>query len=72
MAPRRLDAVVALPLVLIDLWAATVRVEMPSNEAPAVQLLLLVLVLTWVLYVLAACWLIWRLLLRSDNEVESG
>ena len=73
LAPRPLDAVVALPLVLIDVWAATGTAETPSNEAPALRLLLLVLgiVLTWVFYVLAARLLLWRLLLRSGDEVES-
>jgi hypothetical protein len=78
LAPRPLDAVVALPLVLVDVWAASGEAigtgQTPSNEAPGLRLLLLVLgiVLTWVFYVLAARLLLWRLLLRGSDEVESG
>jgi hypothetical protein len=73
LAPRPLDAVVALPLVLIDVWAATGTAETPSNKGPALRLLLLVLgiVITWVFYVLAARLLLWQLLPRSGDEVES-
>jgi hypothetical protein len=73
LAPRPLDAVVALPLVLIDLWAATSTAETPSNHAPILRLLLLVLgiVLTWAFYVLVARLLLWRLLARSGDGVES-
>jgi hypothetical protein len=78
LAPRPLDAVVALPLVLVDMWAAssgaTSTTETPSNKAPILGLLLLVLgiVLTWVFYVLAARLLLWRLVLRWDDGSESG
>jgi hypothetical protein len=78
LAPRPLDAVVALPLVLVDVWVAsggaTGRAETPSNEAPTLRLLLLLLgiVLTWAFYVLAARLLLWRLLLRAGDGVESG
>jgi hypothetical protein len=77
LAPRPLDAVVALPLVLVDVWAAsgwaTGTAETPSNQAPTLRLLLLVLgiLLTWVFYVLAARLLLWRLLPRAGDEVES-
>ena len=73
LAPRPLDAVVALPLVLVDMWAAsdgaTGTAEILSNEPPTVRVLLLVLglVLTWVFYVLAARLLLWRLLLRPSE-----
>lgn len=76
LAPRPLDAVVALPLVLIDMWAAsggtTGTAETPSNESPALRLLLLVLgiVLTWAFYVLAARLLLWRLSPRADDGIE--
>jgi hypothetical protein len=76
LAPRPLDAVVALPLVLVDVWAAsgwaTGTAETPRSQAPILQLLLLVLgiVLTWGFYVLAARLLVWRLLRR--HGVESG
>jgi hypothetical protein len=78
LAPRPLDAVVALPLVLIDMWAAsgwaTGTAETPSNQAPTLRLLLLVLgiVLTWVFYILAARLLLWRLLPHAGDEAESG
>ena len=78
LAPRPLDAVVALPLVLVDVWAAsggaTGTAETPSTEAPTLRLLLLVLgiVFTWVFYVIAARLLLWRLLRRAGDGVESG
>jgi hypothetical protein len=77
LAPRPLDAVVALPLVLVDMWAASGAAtgvgDARSNEAPALRLLLLVLgiVLTWVFYVLAARLVLWRLLPRADDGVEA-
>jgi hypothetical protein len=77
LAPRPLDAIVALPLVLVDVWAAsggaTDTAETPSNQA-LLRLLLLVLgiVLTWLFYVLAARLLLWRLLLRAGDKIESG
>jgi hypothetical protein len=60
LAPRPLDAIAALPLVVLDVWAA------PAGGAvtgPFARFLLLVLgiVLTWLLYVLAARLVIWRL-----------
>jgi hypothetical protein len=73
LAPRPLDAVVALPLVLVDMGAAsggaTGTAETLSNEAPTMRVLLLILgiVLTWVFYVLAARLLLWRLLLRPGD-----
>jgi hypothetical protein len=77
LAPRPLDAVVALPLVLVDVWAsggAPGTAETPINEAPTLRLLLLVLgiVLTWLFYVLVARLVLWRLLLRASDEVDSG
>jgi hypothetical protein len=75
LAPRPLDALVALPLVLVDVWAAaTGAAETPSTEAPTLRLLLLVLgiALTWLFYVIAARLLLWRLLRRVGDGVESG
>jgi len=72
LAPRPLDAVVALPLVLIDMWAtsagATGTAVVTSNEGPLLRLLLLVLgiVLTWVFYVLVARLVFWRLAAKSS------
>jgi hypothetical protein len=56
LAPRPLDAIVALPLVLIDIWSS-------SAEGPLLRLLLLVLgiVLTWLLYVVVGRLVLWRL-----------
>jgi hypothetical protein len=77
LAPRPLDALVALPLVLLDMWAAP-RVgvgaaESPDHGAPILRLLLLVLgiVLTWLFYVFAARLVLWGLLRRRDNGVDS-
>jgi hypothetical protein len=78
LAPRPLDAVVAWPLVLVDVWVAsggaTGTAETPINEAPILRLLLLVLgiVLTWLFYVLAARLVLWRLLLRGGDGVVSS
>jgi hypothetical protein len=65
LAPRPLDAVVALPLVLVDIWVGRALgagdAGHPGEEAALVRLSALVLgiVLTWLFYVLVA-----RLLLR--------
>ena len=61
LAPRPLDAVVAWPLVLMDVWA---------DEAPIPRLLLLLLgiVLTWLFYVIVARLVLWRLALDGDDE----
>ena len=73
LAPRPLDAVVALPLVLVDIWAmslgATRTTEPTGNEAPITRLLLLVLgiVLTWLFYVIVARLVLWRLSLDAND-----
>lgn len=79
LAPRPLDAVVALPLVLLDVWAgsagAAATAGIPSNEAPTLRVMLLVvgIVLTWLLYVLIARLVLWRLLLRAgDGSSRDG
>jgi hypothetical protein len=65
LAPRPLDALVALPLVLLDIWVApalgTSGAEGPGDEAALLRLLALVLgiVLTWVFYVLVARLVLW-------------
>jgi hypothetical protein len=61
LAPRPLDAVVALPLVLIDMWAA-------PAEGPILRLLLLLLgiLLTWLLYLVVARLVFWRLADKSS------
>jgi hypothetical protein len=70
--------VVALPLVLVDVWAAsgqpTAATEAVSSGGTSLRLLLLLLgiVLTWLFYVLAARLLLWRLVPRAADGVESG
>src|SRR5919109_1621523 len=65
LAPRPLDAVVALPLVLVDVWAtsrgATGTADNPSSEASTLRLLLLLvgIVLTWVFYIFVARLVLW-------------
>jgi hypothetical protein len=63
LAPRPLDAIAAFPLVLLDAWAAP---SAGGVTGPVSRLLLLILgiALTWLLYVLAARLVIWRLALR--------
>ena len=59
----------ALPLVLVDMWAASdTSIAIRSSEAPILRLLLLVvgIVGTWGFYVLMARLLLWRLLLRTS------
>jgi hypothetical protein len=76
LAPRPVDALVALPLVLVDMWAASHGVsgtaDRPSEEAPIMRLLLLVLGigLTWLFYVLAARLVLWRLSLDPADGVD--
>jgi hypothetical protein len=76
LAPRPLDAVVALPLVLVDVWAASREsasaAETGGNGGTTIRLLVLVLgiLLTWLFYLVAARLLLWRLVLRDG--VESG
>lgn len=69
LAPRPLDAVVALPLVLTDMWAAST----PSDEASALRipLLLLGIVLTWLFYVVVARLVLWRLLPAAADRADS-
>jgi hypothetical protein len=65
LAPRPLDAIVALPLVLVDMWAASSGVgtsDTASDASPGLRVLLLALgiVLTWIFYLLAARFVFWR------------
>jgi hypothetical protein len=76
LAPRPLDAVVAPPLILVDMWA-TSRVgqftaESPSNPILRVLLLVLGIVLTWLFYVLAARLVIWRVVRHAGDAVDSA
>jgi hypothetical protein len=67
LAPRPLDALVAFPLVLADMWAASHHLTgtaAPPNDDPSIaRLLLLVLgiALTWLFYIIVARVLLWRL-----------
>jgi hypothetical protein len=76
LAPRPLDAMAALPLVLLDIWAApsqaATAMERPAGGAPFARLLLLMLgiALTWLLYVIVARLILWRLLSRSDGSMR--
>ena len=78
LAPRPLDAVVALPLILVDVWATSRGVSgtatSQSTGAPALRLLLLGLgiVLTWLFYLLAARLVLWRLSRRAGEGLNSG
>ena len=67
VAPRPLDAVVALPLVVLDMWAGSKAGGALLSESPAARLLILALgiALTWLLYVIAARLILWRLVLRD-------
>ena len=60
LAPRPLDAIAALPLVLLDVWAAP-SAGVVTGPFTRLLLLLVGIVLTWLLYVLAARLVIWRL-----------
>ena len=78
LAPRPLDALVAMPLVLIDIWVASNEAmslaERPSHGAPILRVALLVLgiVLTWLLYVVVARVVLWRLLRHHNGRMDSG
>ena len=76
LAPRPLDAVVAPPLILVDMWA-TSRLGQFTTESPShpiLRLLLLVLgiVLTWLFYVLAARLVLWRVVRHGSDAVNSA
>jgi hypothetical protein len=67
LAPRPLDAILAWPLVLLDIWVGpgpnNGPAEDPSYEGTPVRLVALGLgiVLTWLFYVLVARLVLWRL-----------
>jgi hypothetical protein len=74
LAPRPLDALVALPLVLLDIWVGPAprigTAEDPTYGPTFVRIVALVLgvVLTWLLYVVLARLLLWRLLPADDQQ----
>jgi hypothetical protein len=67
LAPRPLDALVAFPLVMLDIWAGSEAGRAFLDEGPVARLLLLALgiALTWLLYVVAARVILWRLVPRD-------
>ena len=73
LAPRPLDLVAALPLVLVDMWVARTGTRGTDETAIGAsafgQLLLLTLgiVLTWLFYVLVARVILWRLVPRAPD-----
>jgi hypothetical protein len=67
LAPRPLDAVVALPLVLVDMWAASGGATGKAGTRSGLLLLVLGIVLTWLFYILVARLALWRLLRHAGN-----
>ncbi len=65
LLPRPLDALVALPLVLVDMWAAPEAKSVAAGARAGqsalarVGLLVLGIALTWVFYVLVARVILW-------------
>jgi len=74
LAPRPFDALVALPLVLLDIWVGPAprigTAEGPTYGPTLVRIVALVLgiVLTWLLYVVVARLLLWRLVRADDQQ----
>jgi hypothetical protein len=67
LAPRPLDAVVALPLVLVDMWAASGGATGTVRTRMGLLLLVLGIVLTWLFYILVARLALWRLMRRAGD-----
>jgi hypothetical protein len=70
LAPRPFDAIVALPLVLLDIWfGRNPSIGSTEDEGMLVRLLTLLLGigLTWLLYVIVARLLIWRLAATDEG-----
>jgi hypothetical protein len=67
VTPRPLDAIVAFPLVVLDMWAGSEAGEAFLGASPVARLFLLALgiTLTWLLYVVAARLILWRLVPRD-------
>jgi hypothetical protein len=68
LVPRPLDGVVALPLVLVDMWAASAGVTSTAGTRKGLLLLVLGIVLTWLFYILVARLALWRLVRRASGE----
>lgn len=71
LLPRPIDALVALPLVLLDIWAAPAAtgagtdVRAGESALARVALLLLGIALTWLFYVISARVVLWGLARRQ-------
>jgi hypothetical protein len=78
LAPRPLDAVIAFPLVVVDIWAVRVlnnsAAEMRMEDSAFVRLFILTLgiVLTWLFYILVARLLLWRVVPRAADGHKLG
>lgn len=72
LAPRPLDAVVALPLVLVDIWASSGGATGTMGTRMGLLLLILGIVLTWLFYILVARLALWRLLRRATDGDQSS
>lgn len=77
LLPRPLDALVALPLVLVDIWAAPEAKDSIASGARVgesalarVGLLVLGIALTWVFYVLVARFVLWCMVRRTAQSQE--
>lgn len=74
LAPRPLDAVLALPLVLLDIWVGpgptSVTAGAPTDEATSRRLLALLagIVLTWLFYILLVRLVLWRLAAKREGD----
>ena len=71
LAPRPIDALIALPLVLLDIWAGSGAAGAGEvSGRPLAQLLLLILgiALTWLLYIIVVRLVLWRLVSRDGTR----
>jgi hypothetical protein len=73
-APRPLDAILAWPLVLMDVWvgsesAAGVHEGVREGAPVRLAALALGIVLTWLHYILLARLMIWRM---ADHEFDDA
>lgn len=62
---------VALPLVLVDMWASSGGATCTVGTRMGLLLLVLGIILTWLFYILVARLALWRLSRRASDGVES-